>query len=126
MRPECGFASTCVPISAPRNPNWRKHLHGNFFAIHFFEPLFRVPHIVCDLTKDAVANHHPRTTWFVVIKPDESWVAISGIQVRPVARKDVGVQVDFHGWIEQSPARCQFKRRSFKLKKSPGGAADPP
>ena len=25
MRPECGFASTCVPICAPRNPNSRTH-----------------------------------------------------------------------------------------------------
>src|SRR5258708_38890661 len=111
---------------AEHHRHGRKPLYGNFFAIHFFKPLFRVPHIVCDLAKDAVANHHPRTTWFVVIEPDESRVAISGIQVRPVARKDVCVEIYFHWWIEQSLARCHFKPPSCKLKKSADGAADPP
>jgi len=51
-----------------------------------------------------------------MIEPDESRVAISGIQVRPVARKDVCVEVDLHWWIEQSPARCHFKLRCCKRK----------
>src|SRR6478736_9141284 len=78
-----------------------------------------MPKVVRDFAKDAVANHHPRTAWFVVIEPDESRVAVFRVKIGPIPRKNVGVQVDFHGWIEQSPARCQFKRRSFKLKNRP-------
>ncbi len=82
-------------------------------------PPFRIPDVVGDLAKDAVANHHPRATWLVVIEPDESRVAVFRVEIGPIARKNVGVEVDLHGWIEQSLARCQFKRRSFKLKNRP-------
>src|SRR5207249_8446561 len=94
----------------------REHLHGNFVAIHFFNPLFWVPNVVCDFAKDAVTDHHSRATWFVVIEPDESWVAVFGVEIGPIPRKNVGVEVDLHWWIEQSPARCHFKLRSCKLK----------
>ena len=154
MRPKCRFASTWVPICAPRRAevtnrtlqflrrqigvlqrdgrqtgkafrmiandignviiqpprkiervmrpcpitehhrDGRKHLHRDFFAIHLFDAAFRVPNIIGDFAKDAVADHHSRATRFVMIETDETRVAIFGVEIGPMARKDVSVQID--------------------------------
>jgi hypothetical protein len=88
---------------------------------------FRVPHVVGDLAKDAVANHHPRATWLVMIEPDESRVAVSGVEIGPVARENVRVEIDLHGWsraVNLVDASDQ-KAAQMQKKKSADGAADP-
>jgi hypothetical protein len=74
----------------------RKHLHRNSVAVAVLDATLRVPDGVGDLTKDAVADHHPRATWLVVIEPNESGVAVFRVEVRPIARENVRVQVDLH------------------------------
>ena len=78
--------------------NGREHLHGNFLAIHFFDPPFWIPNVVYDFAKDAVADHHPRTARFVVIEPDESGIAVFGIKIGPIPWENMGVEVDLHLW----------------------------
>ena len=57
---------------------------------------FGIPDIVGDLAKDAVADHHPRAARLIVIEPNEPAVAVFRVEVRPVVREDVRVQVDLH------------------------------
>ena len=47
--------------------------------------------------KNAVADHHPRAARLVMIQPNESAVAVFGVEIGPLVRKNVGVQVDLHG-----------------------------
>ena len=77
----------------------REDLHGNLFAIHFFDPPFWIPNVVCDFAKDAVADHHAGTARFVVIEPDESGIAVFGVKIGPIPRKNMGVEVDFHAQL---------------------------
>src|SRR4029450_8544116 len=91
----------------------REHLHRNFSAIHFFDPPFWIPNVVRDFAKDAVADHPPRAAWFVVIKPDESRVAVFRVEIGPIPRKNVGVQVDLHDFNT---------RKQIRRAKCPSGA----
>ena len=75
----------------------REHLHRNFLAIAVFDAVLRIPNIIGDLAKNAFADHHPRATRLVMIEPNEPAVAVFLVEVRPLARKDVGVQIDLQG-----------------------------
>jgi hypothetical protein len=44
-----------------------KHLHRNSRVIALLYATRRIPHIVSDLAKNALANHHPRAAGLVVI-----------------------------------------------------------
>ena len=65
-------------------------------AIHFLDATLGIPNVVRDLAKDAVADHHPRATGLIMIQPNESSVAVFRVEIGPVAREDVRVQVDLH------------------------------
>src|SRR5439155_15043415 len=54
--------------------------------------------------EDAITDHHPRAAWFIVIQPNESAVAIFRVEIRPVMRQNVCVQVDFHEICRASAA----------------------
>ena len=74
----------------------REHLHGDAGPIHFFEAARRLPDIVGDLAEDAIADHHPRATRLVMLQPNESRVAVFRVEIGPLAREDVGVEIDLH------------------------------
>src|SRR5437870_4211948 len=74
----------------------REHLHGNAVAVTILDTALRVPYVVGDLAKHAIANHHPRAAWLVMIKTNESAVAVLCVEVGPVARQNVSVNVDLH------------------------------
>ena len=48
------------------------------------------------LAEDTVPDHHASAARLVMIKPDESAVTVFRVEVRPVARQNMGVQIDFH------------------------------
>src|SRR5207253_11470056 len=77
----------------------REHLHRNPVAVAFLDPALRVPHVVGDRAKQAVADHHARATRLIVIKTDESAIAVLRIEVRPVARKNMCVNVYPHAML---------------------------
>src|SRR5213594_1297479 len=74
----------------------REHLHGNAVAVTILDTALRVPYVVGDLAKHAIANHHPRAAWLVMIKTNESAVAVLCVEVRPLSRQNVCVNVDLH------------------------------
>ena len=74
----------------------RKHLQRNSVAVALLDATLGIPHIVGDLAKDAVAHHHPRAARFVVLEPDEAAVAVFRVEIGPIARQDVRVQIDLH------------------------------
>src|SRR6266567_8118693 len=74
----------------------REHLHGNAVAVAFLDTPLRVPYVVSDLAEDAIANHHPRAARLIMIKTNESAVAVLCVEVGPVARQNVSVDVDLH------------------------------
>ena len=49
-----------------------------------------------DLAKHPVVNHHPPTTRFVVVESNEAAVAVFRVEIGPIVRQDVRVQVDLH------------------------------
>src|SRR5207247_2333042 len=69
----------------------------------------RLPYVVGDLAKDAIANHHLRAAGLVMIQPDESAVAVFRVEVRPVARQNMGVEVDLHD-VVASAVSADFMR----------------
>ena len=73
-----------------------KHLHRHANAVTFLNAAFRIPHIVGDFAKDAIANHHPGAARLVVVEPNEPAVAVFGVEIEPIVRKDVRVQIDLH------------------------------
>ena len=84
----------------------REHLHGNACAVALLNATLGVPHVIGYLAKDAITDHHPRAAWLVMIEPDESTVAVFGIEIGPVARQNMCVQIDFHkivGRLCQTP-----------------------
>ena len=81
---------------AEHHRHGRKHLHRNAVAVAFFDAPLRIPDVVGDLAKDAVADHHPRAARLVVFQPNESAVAVFRVEVGPVARENVRVQIDLH------------------------------
>ena len=74
----------------------REGLHRNAAAIHFLDPPFRFPNVVFDFPKEAITNHHARAAFIAVLEPNESRITKLFVQVRPGARQNVGVDVDFH------------------------------
>src|SRR6266568_1125881 len=86
-----------------------EHLHGNAVALAFLDTPLRLPYVVGDLAKDAIANHHSRAAGLVMIQPDESAVAVFRVEVRPVARQNVGVEVDLHD-VVASAVSADFMR----------------
>ena len=64
--------------------------------VALFDPALWVPDVIGDLTKNAVADHHPRATRLIMVEPNESAVTILGVEIGPIAREDVGVQIDLH------------------------------
>ena len=81
---------------AEHHRDGRKHLHRDACAITFFQSAQWIPGVVADLAKETIADHHSRTTWSVVVEPDESRIAVLGVEIGPVVREDVGMKVDFH------------------------------
>src|SRR5947208_872501 len=77
----------------------REHLHGNAVAVAFLDSALRVPDVVGDLAKDAIANHHPRAAWLIMIKTNESPVAVLCVEVGPLARQNMSVNVDLHAML---------------------------
>ena len=71
-------------------------MHGNTIAVALLDPALGIPHVVGDLSKDALAHHHPRTAWLVMIKANESGIAVFRIKIGPIVRENVRVQVDLH------------------------------
>src|SRR5204862_332953 len=76
----------------------RKYLHRNAVAIAFPDSPRRIPHVVGDLPKNAVADHHASTTRLIMIKPDESAVTVFRVEVRPVPRPLWRVR---HSWWDK-------------------------
>src|SRR5206468_10827225 len=74
----------------------RKDLHRNASAIHIFQAAFGVPNVVGDLAEHTIANHHARAAFVTVLQSDESRVTVLFVQVRPVARQNVSMEVDLH------------------------------
>src|SRR6266566_3970493 len=81
---------------AEHHRHGRKHLHRNSRVVALLDATFGIPHIVGDLAKNALADHHPRAARLVVIQPNESAVAVFRVEVRPVAWEDVRMEVDLH------------------------------
>ena len=81
---------------AEHHRNGREHLQGNAVAVAFLDASLRIPHVVGDLAKDTMANHHSRAARLIVIKSNESAVAVLRIEIWPLARQNVGVDVDLH------------------------------
>ena len=79
---------------AEHHRHGREHLHGNAVAVAFLDTALRVPYVVGDLAKHAIANHHPRAAWLVMIKTNESAVAVLCVEVGPVARQNMSVNID--------------------------------
>ena len=63
---------------------------------HLFEATLRFPNVIADFTKNLIADHHPRAAFIAMLQPNESGIAKLLVQVRPFARQNVGVNVDFH------------------------------
>ena len=81
---------------AEHHRDGREHLDGDAGAIAFLDPALRVPDVVADLAKKAVADHHSRAAGAIMIHPNESTVAVACVEVGPCARQDMGVKIDFH------------------------------
>ena len=64
----------------------------------FLDPLDRIPDIVRNLAEDTVSDHHASAAGLVMIKPDEATVTVFCVEVRPVARQNVGMKIDLHAW----------------------------
>ena len=76
---------------AKHHRNGREHLHRNSVTITVLDATLRVPNIIGDLAKDAVADHHPCAARLVMVEPNESAVAVFRVEVRPIARENVRV-----------------------------------
>ncbi len=70
---------------AEHHRHGREHLHGNAVAITLLDATLRIPDVVGDLAKDAVALHHPRAARLIMIEPNESAVAVLRVEIRPLA-----------------------------------------
>src|SRR5438552_8993898 len=77
----------------------REHLHGNAVAVAFLDPALRVPYVVGDFAKHAIANHHPRAAWLVMIETNESAVAVLCVELGPLAWQYVGSAVELHAML---------------------------
>ena len=73
-----------------------EHLHRDAGAIALLDPALRIPDVIADLAKEAIADHHPRAAWPIMLHPNESAIAVFRVEVGPFAWQDVGMQVDFH------------------------------
>ena len=71
-------------------------MHRDTSRLHLFDSARWLPYVVVDFAKQPVADHHARAARFVVIEPDKTLVPVFGVEIRPVAWQNVGVQIDFH------------------------------
>ena len=94
---------------AEHHRDGRKHLHRDACAIAFFQSAPWIPGVVADLAKETIADHHPRTAWAIVVEPNESSVAVLGVEIGPVVREDVSMKVDFHRCSVGPAARDRTK-----------------
>jgi hypothetical protein len=69
----------------------------NAGTLHVFETAFRIPGVGLHFAKDAIAFHHPRAANIAMLEPNETGVAVFLVQIGPVAREDVGVEIDLQG-----------------------------
>src|SRR5438034_5179923 len=74
----------------------REDLHRNPGAIHVFQAACGIPNVVGDLTEHTLANHHARAAFVTVLQSDESRVTVLFVQVRPVTRQNVSMEIDLH------------------------------
>jgi len=74
----------------------REDLHRNSGAIHIFKAAFGIPNVLGDFAEHTIANHHARTAFVTVLQPDESRVTVLFVQVRPVTRQNVSMEIDLH------------------------------
>jgi len=102
-------AVRCFRPIAEHHRHSREHLHGNAVAVAFFDTPLWIPYVVDDLAEDAIANHHPRAAWLVMIQPNESAVPVFRVEVRPLARQNVRVDVDLHD-VVASAVSADFMR----------------
>jgi hypothetical protein len=82
---------------AEHDRNSRQRLHRNTTRIHFLDAALGIPHVVRNLPKHPIADHHSRTALVAVLEANEPWITEPFVQIRPLARQDVSVDVDFHG-----------------------------
>ena len=82
-----------------------KDLHGDAGLVHFFEATGWFPNVIGNFPKDALADHHSRAAWLVMLQPNESGVAVLRVEVGPLARKNVSVEIDLHK-IMVGTSRC--------------------
>ncbi len=115
---------------AEHHRHGREHLHRNAGAIAFLDASHGIPDVIGNLAKDAIADHHPRTARLVMIQPNESAVAILRVEVRPLPRENVRVQVDLHLMRNHRVDRavpCSIRPRINQADAvSPSEAVDPP
>ena len=77
--------------------NSGQRLHRNTTRIHFLDAALGIPNVVGDLPKHPIADHHSRAALVAVFEANETWITKLFVQIRPLARQNVGVNVDFHG-----------------------------
>src|ERR1051325_281464 len=73
--------------------NWDsgKRLDRDPRFVAFFNPAFGVPSVIRDLAEDALPNHHSVATGFVMFEPCEPAISVLGIEIWPVAGKNMRV-----------------------------------
>src|SRR5205823_14814023 len=94
--------------------NCRKELHRNASAIHIFQPAFGVPNVVGDFAEHTMANHHARAAFVTVLQSDESRVTVLFVQVRPVTRQNVSMEIDLHSKepnVQRSTSNAQRRNQ---------------
>jgi hypothetical protein len=74
----------------------REHLHRDIRAIHLLQPARRIPGIVLDFAKDLPLLDHPGAARLVMLQPDKAGITVFRIQVGPLARQDVRMEIDLH------------------------------
>src|ERR1041385_4696338 len=82
-----------------------KDLHGDAGSTHFFDAPRWFPNVVRDFTKDAIADHHSRAARLVMFQSDESRITVLRVEIGPLAREDVSVEIDLHKNMVGTP-RC--------------------
>src|SRR6266496_1363340 len=90
----------------------REDLHRNPGAIHVFQAAFGIPNVVGDLTEHTLANHHARAAFVTVLQSDESRITVLFVQVRPVTRQNVSMEVDLHSKepnVQRSTSNAQHR-----------------
>src|SRR4029077_17752387 len=79
---------------AEHHRNCGKDLHRDILTINLFHSARWFPYVVADFAKQPVADHHSRAARLIMIEPHKTAVAVFRVEVRPVARQNVGVQIN--------------------------------